>query len=139
MKHLTIIGNIGFDAVIKEFNGNRFVEFTVAVNEKFKKQDGTTVESTDWINVSYPNLGIAQHLLKGNKVLVMGNMSVRTYQAKDKTWKASINLRAHNIQFLGGGQKQETGNTNQVDQPHDAQVAQGAGITAGEPVGDLPF
>jgi single-stranded DNA-binding protein len=43
MKQLTIIGNVGFDAVIKEINGNKFLEFSVAGNDRFKKQDGTTV------------------------------------------------------------------------------------------------
>jgi single-strand DNA-binding protein len=82
MKQLTIIGNLGFDAVIKEYNGQKFIEFSVAVNERYKKADGTQVETTDWINCTYRNLGLAPYLKKGDKILVQGKMSVNVYQGK---------------------------------------------------------
>lgn len=109
MKQLTIIGNLGYDATVKESNGNKYLEFSVAVNERYKKQDGTQVESTDWINCTYRNLGLGQYLKKGDRILVQGNMKVNVYQGKDKQHRAGINLNAFNVQLLSS--KKEEGET----------------------------
>jgi single-strand DNA-binding protein len=109
MKQLTIIGNLGYDATVKESNGNKYLEFSVAVNERYKKQDGTQVESTDWINCTYRNLGLGQYLKKGDRILVQGNMKVNVYQGKDKQHRAGINLNVYNVQLLSS--KKEEGET----------------------------
>lgn len=129
MKQLTIIGNLGFDATIKEINGNKFIEFSVAVNEKYKKQDGTSVETTDWINCTYRNIALAQYLKKGDRIMVQGNMKVNVFQStKDKQWRAGINLNAFNIQLLSS--KKEEGET---------QGMATAPAAAEEVASDLPF
>jgi single-strand DNA-binding protein len=128
MKQLTIIGNIGFDAVIKEYNGQKFIEFSVAVNERYKKADGTQVETTDWINCTYRNLGLAPYLKKGDKILVQGKMSVNVYQAKDKTHRAGINLNAFNVQLLSS-KKDDSENGNTTPAP----------AAANDVADDLPF
>jgi single-strand DNA-binding protein len=126
MKQLTIIGNLGFDAVIKEYNGQKFIEFSVAVNERYKKADGTQVETTDWINCTYRNLGLGQYLKKGDRILVQGNMKVNVYQGKDKQHRAGINLNVYNVQLLSS--KKEEGETTTETTP-----------AAQPPADDLPF
>jgi single-strand DNA-binding protein len=128
MKQLTIIGNIGFDAVIKENNGNKFCEFSVAVNERFKKADGTQVETTDWINCSYRNIALTPYLRKGDKVMVQGNMKINVYQDKNKNYKAGVNLNVFNVQLLSS--KKEEG-----------AVTEGTAAPAAAPqaIDDLPF
>jgi single-strand DNA-binding protein len=126
MKQLTIIGNLGFDAVIKEYNGQKFIEFSVAVNERYKKADGTQVETTDWINCTYRNLGLGQYLKKGDRILVQGNMKVNVYQGKDKQHRAGINLNVYNVQLLSS--KKEEGETTTETTP-----------AAQSPADDLPF
>ena len=41
MIKMTVIGNIGADAVQRETNGRKYTTFNVAVSTKYKKQDGT--------------------------------------------------------------------------------------------------
>lgn len=125
MKQLTIIGNLGNDAIQKEANGAKFLEFSVAVNEKYKKADGTTVESTDWINCTYKGLGLLPFLKKGDKILVQGNMKVKAYQDKSNNWRAGVNLSAFNVQLLSN-KKEEAGAPAEAAQ--DIQAAD-----------DLPF
>jgi single-strand DNA-binding protein len=129
MKQLTIIGNLGFDAVIKEYNGQKFIEFSVAVNERYKKADGTQVETTDWINCTYRQLGLAPYLKKGDKILVQGKMSVNVYQGKDKTHRAGINLNAFNIQLL----------SSKKDEAENGGAASTPAPTADAVADDLPF
>jgi single-strand DNA-binding protein len=128
MKQLTIIGNLGFDAVVKEHNGSKFIEFSVAVNERFKKADGTQVEKTDWINCTYRNIALAQYLRKGDRIMVQGNMNVNVFQSnKDKQWRAGINLNAFNVQLLSS-KKDETETTTAAPAEQPQAVAD-----------DLPF
>lgn len=130
MKQLIIIGNLGYDATIKESNGSKFIEFSVAVNEKYKKQDGTTVESTDWVNCTYRGLGLAPYLKKGDRVMVQGNMKVNVYQDKNKNWRAGINLNAFNVQLL----------SSKKDENETAANAATAAVNPPEAVADdLPF
>lgn len=137
MKQLTIIGNVGFDAVVKEINGSKFLEFSVAVNERFKKQDGTTVESTDWINCAYRNIGLAPYIRKGDKILVQGNMKVNVYKDRNNNMRAGIQINATNVQLLGGS-KREDGNSAATSSTADND--QPLPMIPGEaPVDDLPF
>jgi single-strand DNA-binding protein len=129
MKQLTIIGNIGNDAVIKESNGSKFIDFSVAVNEKYKKADGTTVESTDWISCTYKGLGLAPYLRKGDKVMVQGNMKINVFQDKNKQYRAGVNLNAFNIQLLSNKKEESPAENKTVPQPSASEV----------PVDDLPF
>jgi single-strand DNA-binding protein len=130
MKQLTIIGNLGYDAVIKESNGSKFIDFSVAVNEKYKKQDGTMVESTDWINCTHKHLGLAPFLKKGDKVMVQGNMKINVYQDKNKQWRAGVNLSAFNIMLLSNKKEEATN-----EQPAEAPAA----ASSDQPADDLPF
>jgi single-strand DNA-binding protein len=132
MKQLTIIGNLGYDATVKEINGNKFLEFSVAVNERFKKQDGTQVETTDWVSCTYRNIAVGQYLKKGDRILVQGNMKVAVYQAKDKSWRAGINLNVFNIQFL-------TSKKDESETPAEAGEQQQLNSSAAAATDDLPF
>jgi single-strand DNA-binding protein len=100
MKQLSIIGHIGQDATIKEVNGNHFVDFSVAVNERYKKNDGTEVESTQWFSCSTKNLKLAEFLKKGTQVMAQGSFNVNLYQDKNRQYQTGINLHASLIQLL---------------------------------------
>jgi single-strand DNA-binding protein len=108
MKQLTVIGHIGYDATIKEVNGSRFIEFSVAVNESYAKQDGTKVESTQWFSCTSKNLKLTEYLKKGTQVHVQGNFNVSTYQDKNRNWCSGINVHATHVQLLTAKKVEET-------------------------------
>jgi single-strand DNA-binding protein len=114
MKQLTVIGHIGNDATIKEVNGKRFVDFSVAVNESYTKQDGTKVESTQWFSCSTQNEKLVEFLKKGTQVHVQGNFQVKTYQDKNRQWCTGINLHASHIQLLTPKKNEEVDNGLQL-------------------------
>ena len=47
MLKLTLIGNIGKDAQLKEVNGQNCISFTVAINDSYYNNEGTKVERMD--------------------------------------------------------------------------------------------
>lgn len=82
MLKITIIGNVGNDATIKDTNGNKFASFSIAVNEGYKNKEGQKVEKTTWVNCILNNAahGAIPYIKKGGKIYVEGNLSVRKYK-----------------------------------------------------------
>lgn len=101
MNKLTIIGNLTNEPELRTTtNGKNVCGFTVAVNRR-RKVEGQP--EADFFRVSAWNqLGenCQKFLAKGRKVCVVGPVSVRTYQAKDGTAGASLEVTADDVEFL---------------------------------------
>lgn len=54
MLAVTVIGNIGNDAEIKEFNGQKFIAFNVASTERYKDRQGNQHSRTTWVSCLKP-------------------------------------------------------------------------------------
>lgn len=87
MNKVELTGNLTKDVDYqKTASGISVSRFTLAVNRKYKKEDGTT--ETDFINcVAWRNTAdfITKYAHKGNKVGVTGSIQTRTYDAQDGT------------------------------------------------------
>lgn len=127
MNKLTIIGNLTADPQSNTTNGDKVVcNFTVAVNRR-KKIEGQP--EADFFRVAaWGKLGenCQKYLAKGRKVGVVGPVSVRTYEAKDGTTKACLDLYAEDVEFLSSRNESNSDTGNE---------------TSGTPVttDDLPF
>ena len=89
MLQLEIIGNLGNDAEIKEFNGKKYVSMNVAHSEKKRDANGSVLETTTWVSVLWYGDGgnLTQYLKRGCKVFVRGRLSLKIYQDKHGTTK----------------------------------------------------
>ena len=118
MIKMTVIGNIGADAVQRETNGRKYTTFNVAVSTKFKNQDGSETERTTWISCARDGQSpIDQWLKKGRQVYVEGTPSVSMYTDNQGHPNCNLKLAVHRIELLGG--KDE----NQQQAPQQAQAA----------------
>ena len=114
MEKTTIIGHIGKDATINPVNGRNAINFTVGVNTKYKKQDGTEVNSTNWYSCArWLNTGesteIAKHLQKGTQVYVEGKLLPALYKNKANEVVIDLKLQVREIKLLGSAKKQDSG------------------------------
>jgi len=101
MKSLTIAGGIGKDAVTRSTqDGDKVTGFSVGVSEGFGDK-----KRTIWFDVSmWGNRGekLAQHLTKGSRVVVTGDLSTREHEGK-----TYLTLRAADVTLMGGGERRE--------------------------------
>lgn len=100
-----VIGNLGSDAEVVESNGKKFVTLSIADSRKFKKDDGTEVTQTTWIDAIINNADapILPYLRQGVKVCVYGNVSLRVYSSKkDRMMKAGATIHVLSIELCGG-------------------------------------
>ncbi|MBK8989290.1 MAG: single-stranded DNA-binding protein [Chloroflexi bacterium] len=100
-QEITIIGNVGQEPQVRTTTtGKQVANFSVAVNERAGEQDKTT-----WFGVvAWNKLAdvMDQHLHKGQLVMVKGTVSIKTWQDKNGDTRASMEINADKIKFLGG-------------------------------------
>jgi single-strand DNA-binding protein len=99
----SVIGNLGKDANVKEVNGKKVINFSVAHTEKFKNANGEDISKTTWVECAYWNdkTAVVPYLKQGTLVYVEGMPEADAY-LKDGEAKATLRLRVGTVQLLGG-------------------------------------
>lgn len=140
LNSLQIIGRIGQDAKIIDYQGRKFVSFSVAVDESYKDAHGTKVERTAWFDCNTEQerfFKVITWLTKGREVFVEGKPSVRVYE-KDGKHIGAIRINVQNIS-LGNSPYD---NQQPVAAPAPAARPAAAPVLAGfnaQESDDLPF
>lgn len=104
MHSATIIGNLGANAELRNENGKSFVTFRVADTQRSVNAEGVIHESTSWVSclLNGENKGLLPYLIKGQKVCVIGDATVRTYHSKtQRALVAGVNLFVRQIELIG--------------------------------------
>lgn len=104
MLQVTLIGNVGADAVRKGGDGYEFVSFRVCHNDRYTDSAGVRHESTMWVDcVMDKDAKVAEYLKAGTQVYVTGSLSLRVYSsAKDRCMKAGATIRVQRLELLSG-------------------------------------
>lgn len=98
MLKVEIIGNLGVDARVESVNGNEFISFSVAHNEKVGDR-----EETLWVSVSLPISfrGALPYLKKGARVFVRGGFGLRMYHSSiTRQREAGVNLYGRELEII---------------------------------------
>lgn len=94
-----VIGNIGYDAVVKEINGRYYTAFSVAHSFKKRNSFGEMEDTTQWVSVLWygDEHKIAPYLRKGAKVYVRGRQRTNVIIKDNGSPKVGINLDATDV------------------------------------------
>lgn len=102
MNKVFLIGNLVRDPEVRATqSGISVCNFTVAVNRRFKKENGE--QETDFLNViAWRQLAelCGKYLAKGRKVAVTGSIQTRTYETKDGSKRTAWDIVADEVEFL---------------------------------------
>lgn len=139
-----IVGNLGRDPEMRYMpDGTAVTSFSVATNRSWTdRSSGQQVDETTWFRVSVWGSQAEpcnQYLSKGRRVLVEGTLTPdretggpRLWTGQDGTVRASYELRARSVKFLGGR-----------DEAYDSYEPSGSyesgGGQAAEEEDDIPF
>ena len=101
-----VVGRLGRDPEMRYIaSGQAVTSFSVATSRRWTAQDGTQQEKTTWFRVTaWGKLGelCNQYLSKGRMVLVEGDIEASAWVAQTGEPRASLELTARNVRFLGG-------------------------------------
>ena len=102
MNKVILIGNLTKDPEVRTINNGTYVTtFSIAVNRKYKAQDGSQI--TDFFDiVAWRQLAelCGKYLEKGRKVGIVGELQTRSYEAKDGTKRYVTEIVASEVEFL---------------------------------------
>ena len=104
---LIIIGRLGRDPEMRYTpEGTPVTSFSVATDRRWTDASGEQQQRTVWFRVSaWRRLAETcnQYLSKGRLVMVEGEIQEpKAYQSRDGEWRASLNVTARAVKFLGG-------------------------------------
>lgn len=105
-QYTVIIGNVGRDPELRYTqNGVAVCDFSVAVSRRWTDRSTNEArEETTWFRVSaWRNLAetVNQYVHKGMQIMVTGRIAASAYMGQDGQPRASLDLTATEIQFLG--------------------------------------
>jgi single-strand DNA-binding protein len=133
-----IVGNVGRDPEMRYTpSGVPVTSFSVAVSRKWKNQSGEQQEKTTWFRVTCWRKTAelaAQYLQKGKLVLIEGDIDASAYTDREGTARASLELTATNLQFLGA-----RGDTPEGAMAGGHPVAPGGDDFGGGGEDEIPF
>lgn len=108
---MQIIGNLGYDAVIRTTDNRSVISFSLAHSEKYTDKNGVKTEKTIWVNCSFwkddDKVILAQYLRKGCKVWVSGTPETTCYQTKEGNWKSELKITVFRLELLGDSKKSD--------------------------------
>lgn len=101
MNTVKLIGNVGREINVREFDGGRVVTFSLATNESYTNKNKEEVKNTAWHSiVAWGQL--AQHcetlLEKGKTVSVEGKLNYRQYVNKENLTVKVVEIVAFKIE-----------------------------------------
>jgi single-strand DNA-binding protein len=105
MNKVFLLGNLGADPELKEFDGNAKLRFRLATSAKWRdKITGELKERTDWHTLTMWGKraeALAGILTKGARVMVEGRLETRSYEA-DGVTRYVTEVKVDDL-FLAGG------------------------------------
>ncbi|MFA5240296.1 MAG: single-stranded DNA-binding protein [Phycisphaerae bacterium] len=120
------------------------VDFGLAVNRKWKGQDGQSKEDTCFVDCQAFGRtaeNINKYLVKGRPLFIEGRLTFNSWTAQDGTKRSKHRVTVENFQFLGGpagaGGSASTAaeGGNEQDRGPAAEEGSGDGVGAD----DIPF
>jgi single-strand DNA-binding protein len=101
-----VVGHLGRDPEMRYTQeGTPVTSFSVATSRRWTSREGESREETTWFRVSAWGRQAEtcnQYLSKGRLVLVDGTVSVSAWKGRDGEPRATLELRAERVVFLGG-------------------------------------
>jgi len=116
MNRCEFIGRLTKDVELNTTtNGVNVAKFSIAVNRKFKDENGESV--ADFFNVvAWRGLGenIHKYCKKGSKVFIAGEVQTRSYDAEDGSKRYITEIIANECEFLDNKNNESQTNNNQT-------------------------
>ena len=100
-----LIGNLGANPEIKNFDGNKKVaKLSIATTEKYKNQKGEWITDTTWHYLTaWGNQAefAEKFLIKGSEIAIDGKLKNNVYTDKDGIKRTSTEIHVAEFMMLG--------------------------------------
>lgn len=102
-----LLGNLTRDPQLSYLpSQTAVVEFGLAINRRYKKQDGSQGEEVCYVDCTMFGARaevINKYLKKGNPVFIEGRLRFESWQGQDGKKRSRLRVQVENFEFVGGG------------------------------------
>ena len=109
MNKVTLIGNVGKDVNVKNFENGKLASFTVATNETYLNKNNEEVTNTTWHNlIAFGKVASVceQLATKGKLVSIEGKLNYRSYKNKEDKLVYVTEIQVYKIEEVKREPKQ---------------------------------
>jgi single-strand DNA-binding protein len=104
-QRITVVGNIGNDAEVRQTKNAKAIGFSLAANRSYVDADGVVNSQTTWFNCTKwvyadGSTEVAKYLKQGTLILVEGEISTHAYKKDNGEWGASLDLKVTDLKLL---------------------------------------
>ena len=141
-----LVGNLTRDPQLSYLPSQTPVgEFGLAVNRKWKSQDGQAREEVCFVDLqAYGRQAetINQYMAKGRSILIEGRLQLQQWTAQDGGKRSKLRVIVESFQFMGGGRAEGSGgyqqNANNAapSQPQQQNTGQAQAPPQAPPMGE---
>lgn len=120
MNKVLLLGRVGQDPKIYDFEQRKLARFSLATTERgYKLKDGTEVEpETTWHNIAVNQTGlasvVAEHVRKGSLLALSGRISERFYTGSDGAQRKVYEIIADGMEILSWPERKEPENEQTI-------------------------
>ena len=101
-QQIILHGNLTRDLEIRQVGEHSVAQTSLAVSEKFRKQDGTTGENTEFFELEiWDKTAVFQFLTKGAQILIVGKVRTEKWQDQNGQNRERKKVRVETIQLCG--------------------------------------
>lgn len=104
MNQVNIIGTMTRDITLKYLpSGLAVGEFAIAVNQDYKKQDGTKVEKTSFFDITVmgkQSETINSFFGKGSRIGITGELEQQSWQSQDGSNRSKVIIKLQSFTFI---------------------------------------
>lgn len=100
MNSVKLIGKVGKEVIVREFEGGKVASFSLATDESYVNKNKEEVKSTAWHSIVAwgAQAEKCQTFEKGKTVLVEGKLIYRQYQNKDNMTVKVVEINAFKVE-----------------------------------------
>jgi len=107
LNKVLLLGRVGKDPEVRyTASGRAVATFSLATSERWRDQDGTDRERTEWHRlVAWGRLGeiCGEYLNKGKQVYVEGRIQTREWEDQDGNKRTTVEIIVSDMIMLGSG------------------------------------
>jgi single-strand DNA-binding protein len=111
LNKVMLMGNLTRDVQLSYLPSQTAVaEFGLAINRKFKKQDGTQGEEVCFVDCQMFGKRadvLVKYLKKGDPIFLEGHLKFDSWQGQDGSKHSRLRVMIENFEFLGGRTEKE--------------------------------
>lgn len=126
---IILVGNLGKDPELRYTpQGTAVCSFSMATNEKRRDKSGEFQNIATWFRVTlWGNQAetASKYLAKGRQVYIEGRLRLEEYTDREGNNRQALEVNASDMQFLGGGERNEGGSDYSVPHHDDPETHSG--------------